>query len=304
MLDISQALLPVFLVILFGYTLRRIGFPGDDFWPHIERVVYFVLFPTLLFNKLARAPLDQLDVVPMMIALVLIILLIAVITLLLKPLLRIDGAAFSSLFQGNIRFNGYIAIAIAAMLNPANGVTLAAIAIMPMSPLMNTLSVLVLAFYASQTRPDWRSIGNALMRNPLIIGCMSGVLVNWLALPLPQTAWRFAEILGAGALPLGLLAVGAALRFESMRDQRNTILLSIFIKLMLTPALAWLLCLWLNLDAQISLIVMLIAALPTTSSAYVLARQMGGAHELMANIITLQTLAAIVTVPFILIGFR
>ena len=301
MAGISQALLPVFLVILFGYMLRRADFPGDSFWPYTERIVYFVLFPVLLFDKLARAPLDQLNATPMIIALVITVLTVATLTLLIRPLLKIDGPAFSSLFQGNARFNSYVGIAIAVMLDPETGLALAAIAIISMVPLLNVLCVLVLAFYASHTQPDWRGIGRALLRNPLIIGCTSGILINWLAIPLPQTVWRFTDIIGSGALPMGLLAVGAALQFEHIRNDRNIIVLSVIAKLLIVPAIAWLMCLLLGIDGHTRNMILLFTALPTSSTSYVLARQMGGAHGLMASIITVQTLVATVTVPLILL---
>ncbi|MEM7019441.1 MAG: AEC family transporter [Pseudomonadota bacterium] len=300
MTDITQALLPVFLVILFGYALRRIEFPGDEFWPHVERLVYFVLFPVLLFGKLASAPLEQLSTAPMIVVLLVSIFVIATLTLLLRPWLKIDGPVFSSLFQGNVRFNSYVAIAIAIMLDPTTGLTLAAIAVITMVPLLNVLCVVVLAFHASREQPDWRSIASALLRNPLIIGCFAGISVNLLAVPLPQTVWRLADILGAGALPLGLLAVGAALRFEQIQDNRMIILLSVAIKLLVFPAVAWCMCILLEVDLHTRSMILLFTALPTAGSAYVLARQMGGAHTLMASIITLQTLISVITVPIIL----
>ena len=187
MLAILGALAPVFLLIVFGYGLGRGGFPGDGFWPHLERLIFFVLFPALLIDSLATAELGALDVGPLAAALIAAVLAVAALVMALRPVLKVDGPAFASIFMGATRFNTYVGIAAAGALYGASGLTVAALAIAVLVPLVNVLSVLMLVAVAPPgdgarrwSRALWESV-----RNPLILGSVAGIALNILGLGLP-----------------------------------------------------------------------------------------------------------------------
>ncbi len=300
-IPVITALTPVFLIILLGYVFKRLQFPGDAFWPLMEKVTYFVLFPALLIDNLISAsPLQNLTVLSMGLALLSTVLLMSGLLIISQPWLPVSGPTFTSIFQGAIRFNGYIGIAIALALHGAPGVTLSALAIAAMVPVINVLCVTVLAHYASHERMRWQAILQALTRNPLILGCLTGIILNLTQIPIPHALRETTDILGRAALPFGLLAIGAGLQFRLVSEDHWGLLISSAVKLLIFPILVKLFCQFWQLDPQTTHVAVIFAAVPTASSGYILARQMGGNASLMANIITAQTLLAMLTLPIAL----
>lgn len=298
-MSLVSALLPVFSLILLGLLLKKIRFPGDKgFWDGAERLIYYVLFPSLLFTNLASAELEAVPVGAMAGVLAGAVLIVTLTLLLIRPLLGIPGAAFSSLFQGAIRQNTYVGLAGAAAIAGSRGLTLASVAIAVLIPLLNLLSVGVLSYFSGG-----RGWGRALLeivRNPLILACVAGIALNYGGISLPNWIADPLAMLGRAALPLGLLSVGAALRLTVGAGELKAIVLASAAKLLLIPWLVWLGCGQVGLEAQATTVALLFAAVPTSVSSYILARQLGGDEHLMAAIITVQTLLAMVSMPWVL----
>jgi len=297
---VLRVLLPIFLIIFMGYGFRRVNFPGAHFWPLLEKITYFIFFPALLIDKLATAPLAQINEHALISVLLGALLLTTALLMVIRPFLGITGAAFTSVFQGSIRFNSYVGLAIVATLPLASGVSLAALALATMVPVINVLCVLILAHYAAHKPATATLIGRAILRNPLIIACLIGIILNRSPLNLPVMLQDTLTLLGRAALPLGLLTVGAALQFNVIKAHILSIVLSSGIKLILLPLLTYAWCQLLTVQHPILTVAVLFSALPTATSAYILARQMGGDEGLMANIVTVQTLIAALTLPGLL----
>lgn len=295
-----SALMPVFSLILLGLLLGRFRFPGAEFWPGAERLIYYVLFPLLLFTNLARAPLQGVPVGDMVVILAGAVMGVSVLLLLVRPLLGISGPAFSSVFQGAIRQNTYVGLAGAAALAGSRGVTLAAVAIAVLIPLLNLLSVGVLSMFGASGRRGWGGAFLEIIRNPLILACAAGIGANYFGLHLPALVMDPLEMLGRASLPLGLLSVGAALRFGMNQRELRAVLISSCFKLLLMPFLVLLACRELGVTGDAALISLLFAAVPTSVSSYILARQLGGDEHLMAAVITVQTLFAMASMPWVL----
>lgn len=291
------ALAPVALVIALGWGLRRARFPGDAFWAPAERLTYYVLFPALLVNNLAGAPLAALPVAPMALAVAGAILAGAAAMMVLKPRLGVDGPGFTSLFQGAIRQNSYAGVAAAAALYGQAGVTLAAVVLATFIPLVNLLSVGVLGRYAGATPAGWREAGRSIARNPLILACLGGAALNALGIGVPLGLGTVLDILGRAALAFGLLSVGAGLSFAGLRRARRGIAATCAVKLIGVPLVAALACALLGLEGVSAGVVILFAALPTASSSYILARLMGGDAPLMAQVVAATTVGAAITMP-------
>ncbi len=294
---VAPALLPVFGLIIFGYVLRLTDWLAEDFWLNVERLAYFILFPALLLGTVARADLTP-AFWPMFGALFSGLLITGLVIAVSGPQLRrvagADAAAFTSMFQGGIRPNTYIATATAAGLFGPPGLTIAAVGIAAAVPLVNVLSVTILARHIAGG--SYRVLLQQLARNPLIIAIAIGALLN-LAGGLPFAADQFIALLGQAALPLGIMSVGAALKPRLIAVEARAIAVSAAFKLFFLPAtvvsLAWLL----GVTGPPLIVAILFAAVPTSASSFILARQMGGDHTLLAGLLTAEILIAFVTLP-------
>ena len=297
---VIAALLPVFLLILLGVVLKRSLIRPEAQWQGLERLTYYVLFPALLVQTLVKADLSKVPIAGVGGALFISALAMSLLCLALRPVLtrlEIDGPAFTSIFQGAIRWQTYVGLAVSGSLYGASGLALASVAMVAIIPLVNVLSVTVLAHYASPERRSARDIALTIARNPLILACIAGLALNQLHVPLPKLWHDVADALSQASLAIGLLVTGAGLHFEGLTRSRLAAALGVGLKLVAMPALALALAVWFGLTGPSLVIVAVCAAVPTSPSAYVMARQMGGDAPLLAQIITLQTVLATVTMP-------
>jgi malonate transporter len=297
---VIAALLPVFLLIVLGFILKRSLMRLDTQWHGLERLTYYVLFPTLLIQTLVKADLSDVPVAGVGGALLVSALLMSLLCLALRPLLsrwNIDGPAFTSIFQGATRWQTFVALAVSGNLFGNTGLALASVAMVAIIPLVNVFSVSVLAQYASPEKQSVRAIVMTVAQNPLIWACVIGLVVNVTHLPLPKVWHDVAEALGRSSLGIGLLVTGAGLHLEGLFRPSLAASIAVFLKLVLMPVLGIALALWFGISGSSLVIVAVCSAVPCASSAYVLARQMGGDAPLLAHIITLQTILAAITMP-------
>jgi malonate transporter and related proteins len=300
MLEILLVVLPVFLLIFAGQLCRRRAFPGEGFWEPAERLTYFVLFPSLLVITLAEADVSRLTVVPAALGTTVAILAMTGLALALRPWLGIGGAAFTSFYQGIVRFNTYIGLSVAFGLWGEAGLAAAAVVLGAVVPLVNLTSIFVLARYGTVAQPTLAGVARQIATNPLILACLAGAVLNLTGVGPPPVVGDMLRILGRAALPIGLLAVGAALDLAAARRAKRVSGLASLLKLAALPALAYGLGLAFGAEGVALSVGVLFAALPTATSAYILARQLGGDAAFMANLCTLQTLLALVTLPLVL----
>ena len=168
-----------------------------------------------------------------------------------------------------------------------------------MIPLVNVISVIVLATYAGSHPPTVRYVAGQLMRNPYISACLAGAVLNAWQVPVPAVIVEFGDILGRASLAVGLLVVGGGLMLDQLVRPKPIVLAAVALKLMAKPLLALGLGLMFGLRGAELVVVAIAAAVPSAPNAYVLARQMGGDGPLMAEILTVQILAAALTLPAI-----
>jgi predicted permease len=300
MLQIVLVVLPVFLLIFVGWLCRWQAFPGDGFWAPAERLTYFLLFPVLLVTTLAKADFASLQILPMAGAISVAILVMTGLTLLLRMRLRIPGPTFTSVFQGSVRMNTYIGLSVAFGIYAEQGLAAAALAVAAIMPLANVLCVLVLARYGKGAQPSLIGVLRQLAGNPLILACIVGGCLNLLGLGLPPVVGPMMEILSRAALPLGLLAVGAALDFRAARASSQLVLITAGLKLIVLPVLTLGALFALGVGGVAAFVAVLFNGLPTATSAYILARQLGGDAALMASLITVQTFLSMLSLPLVL----
>lgn len=304
MILVLGALLPVFLVIALGVVLKRGLLPEASHWIALERLTYFVLFPALLIVNIARADLGDVAVVEVSTALLGSVALFGVLlSVFRRPLsdaLGLTGPGYTSLFQGALRWNTYIALAVSGSLAGPRGLAVAAVGLAVMIPALNALSVAVLARHGENGGASNRLLIMQLVHNPFIWSCGLGALINAFHVPIPAVILTFADILGRASLALGLLVVGAGLRLGDLRRPRLATWFSCAIKLFALPAVAIAIGLALGLKEVDLLVVAVGASVPSAPNGYVLARQMGGDAPLLAEMLTVQTLLAAVTMPAVI----
>ncbi|MBS3785910.1 MAG: AEC family transporter [Gammaproteobacteria bacterium] len=296
---ILSALLPLFALILIGTALRRANFPGDAFWPALERLIYFVFFPALLISSLGNAALDATRLLPLFLALLLALAAGSALVFALSPLLKLTGPALSSVYQGSLRFNSYLGIVIVLNVMGPAAMPTAALVIALFIPLLNVACVLVLTRCADRHATPG-AVTKSLISNPLILGCLIGLALNLTGLGVPALADRLLSILASAAVPLGLMSVGAGLQFRRLRQDMAPILSSSLIKLLILPLVGWGIALVMGLQPLETEMLVLFLALPAATSAYILARQLGGDHTLVSGLLTFQTALAAITLPLIL----
>lgn len=299
---ILLALLPIVLLIGLGVGLRRSDFIGAAFWPQAERLCFYVLLPALFVHSLVTAPLAGVPIAALAGVLVASTLLVAALLLACRRALGFEGAAFTSVFQGGVRFNNYVGVSVAAGLFGAQGVALAAVANAAIVPTVNILCVLVFARFGSLGRPTPLGLLRHLALNPLVLACGVGIGMKSSGISLPPGLEPALRALGQASLPLGLLCVGAALDFGTARRWARPVLVASAAKFVAMPLATFAACWALGLHGPAAATALMFQALPTASSSYIMARQLGGDAPLMAGITAVQTVLAALTMPLVLIG--
>ena len=307
MLQTFLALAPVFLLIAIGWFVRATWLPEDSLWRPIEKLAYYLLIPALVIHDLYLADLGSLPFARMAIALLGAIAIMTALLLILRPvlsplLIRRDKS-FTSVFQGSIRANFFIILGAAPALLPADSAALVIVAVAFFTVTVNILSVLVLARWGSEGEADLASLLKKLLTNPFIVATAIGIGANVSGLEVPHVVDTTIAMLAGAGVPAALLTAGSGLRLASIGEHLPGILAASTARLLAMPAIAYGLGWLLGLEAPVLAMLVLFHGQPTSTSSYVLARQMGGDHELMAAILTTQTLLAIVTIPALLAFF-
>ena len=284
-------LLPDFALIVLGWLICRHTPLNRPVWDGAERLVYYVLFPALLFNSILRHPLALGSALPLAASGLAIVAVGVVASYALRAWPGVDERLHASGAQTAFRFNSYVALAMADRLAGTQGVAWTALIMSVCVPLCNVAAVWPLARHGGQ------GYLRELARNPLILATGSGLLCNLLGVRLPGLADVTLGRMGAAALPLGLMAVGAGLQFGALREGPKLAAALMSIRHLLLPAVALGLVMGTALPSGQQAIVMAFAAMPTASSAYVLAVRMGGHGAYTAGLVTLSTLIGMVALP-------
>jgi malonate transporter and related proteins len=284
-------LLPDFLLIALGALLVRTHALSRSLWDSVEKLVYLVLFPALLFGAITRNPVSLQAATPLAGITLAVLVLGMALALGLRALPRVDGLLHASGAQTAFRFNSYVALAIAERLAGGPGLAWMALVVAVAVPVANVGAVWPLA------RQGGQGLVRELARNPLILATVAGLLFNATGLNLPAIAHTTLHRLGAAALPLGLMAVGAGLQMGALRLAPVLAAALLGIRHLVLPAFALLLLWQSGLARPQQAVLMAFASLPTASTAYVLAVRMGGNGPYTAGLVTVSTLLGMVTLP-------
>ena len=284
-------LLPDLLLIVVGYLLCRHTALNRSVWDGAERLVYYLLFPVLLFGSIVKSPLSPATTLSLAGCGIAVVGTGVVLAYAVGRWPGVDARLHASGAQTAFRFNSYVALALAERLGGAQGVAWTALLVAICVPLCNVAAVWPLARHGGQQ--PWKEIA----RNPLIISTVAGLLANLAGLKFPEAIDTTIQRIGVAALPIGLMAVGAGLRFEALATSPKLAAAFLSIRHFALPLVALGITALVDLpDAQRRIIVAF-AALPTASSAYVLAARMGGHGPFVAGLVSMSTLLGMITLP-------
>lgn len=296
------AVLPAFLVILLGFFLRSQRFPVYGFWRQAESITYVVFLPTLLFRSLATTTIELAQFLELGSVILLGYALQTAVCFALQFTLKLPKKTFAALYQGAIRFNNYIGIALIMALYGPTGIAIYAVIIAMAIPLSNLLNIAVMTHYASESDFSLWLVLRRIMRNPLIIGTMAGGVANLFSqyFPAPLAySMPFINIIANAALPIGLMCVGAAISRQEVNNTRLPLLMVTTLKLGVFPIAMLAATYALGMTGLEQQVAVLFAALPCAASGTTIARQFGASVTLSANTTALTTLLSLLTLPAI-----
>jgi malonate transporter and related proteins len=295
----AQLLFPDFALILCGYLICRFTQLGRPLWEQVESLVYYVLFPVLLFHAITKAQIPWKSSGSMLGAVFVFAVSAVFLSYLVRRLPGVAREDFASSAQIGFRFNSYVALALAERLAGAQGLMWIALIIGLCVPLFNIAAVWPMARQAGM------GFGAALLRNPLIVGTLAGVLANVLGLQVPAFAEPAVARIGQASLALGLMAAGAGLQLGHVfntASRLRTGVAQLLIRHLMLPLVAVGLVHLFKLDATQAIILLMFSAMPTASSCYVLATRMGHQPQapFVAGLVTLSVILGMLSLPFAL----
>jgi malonate transporter and related proteins len=296
----AQLLFPDFALIVCGYLICRYTQLGRPLWEQVESLVYYVLFPVLLFHAISRSPLDWGAASGLVGAALVLAACGVLLSYAVAKLPVVAQTDFASSAQVGFRFNSYIALALAERLAGQQGLLLIAVIIGVCVPIFNAAAVWPMV---KHSRQSGQSFGKALLKNPLIIGTVSGLIANVLGISVPSFAEPAVVRMGQASLALGLMAAGAGLQLGQIFDTASRVRTGVAlltIRHLLLPLIAIVLVKLFGLDATQATVLLMFSALPTASSCYVLATRMGFDGAFVAGLVTLSTALGMLSLPLAL----
>lgn len=297
MLQMINILFSPIALIALGFYLFQSRTLDEKFWNGAEKLNYYVLFPSLLFSSLASANMHMGHLDSILTVIFAMMIIIIVSTYVFAKLNKSPDAHFGVYIQSLIRFNTYIGLSIATTLsNPEIRsilVNILAIAI----PFVNVVSILSLT---PKNQLNIKNIAISLIKNPLINSCILGIAFNLLQIPIWTGFQSLLQAFSSSSLMLGLLCVGTAIQLKGMQAYFKTAFIISFVRLCIIPISTFIVLQFFNLSYAAVIAIMIFFSIPTASAAYILTKLLNGDYQLMAAVISLQTILSVVTLAIML----
>ncbi len=296
MADVFLNVLPIFVITMLGSVIRSYWLKSDEFWQGVESLTYFMLFPIVLFNYISTAELQAGDLLKLNIVLIFATTIAGLLLILYKKFTKMENVIFTSVFQGGLRYNNYIFFGVAGALYGDEGLKVAAVIAAYMIIFTNIISVFVFNTYVTNVQEEntrskrWWLLLRNICSNPMILASAFGGIFNLLDLELNTGLHKTFDILSDSALALGVMNVGAGLRFVLTITDIKAIAVASISKLLILPIITFATLNLFALDDMTRSIGMVFGCLPCASSSYILSKQLGGDPESMATIVTFTTL--------------
>lgn len=300
------SILPVIALVALGHLARRWRLIAPESWPGIEQLGFRVLFPAILLTSIYRAELSVGALGRYLAALTLAFAATGALALALRRPLGLANPRTSSMFQGAMRFNSLLILAVAAQSLGSRALSDLAVAFAFLIPAFNISAIVALTLLPPEDRlrppasqdQAARRIAAEIVRNPLVLACIAGLALNLGGANLPDWLMAPLDWLGQGALAIGLLTVGAAIQLRRLWQSDLAMWAGVGMRLLLCPALFLAIAAWFALPGDQLASGLLATAAPGASVGYILARQMGGDADFYADMFTWQTVLSALSLPF------
>jgi len=296
---------PVFLLIILGNFLRRIKVPDISFWEINDKLCYWVLIPALLFHYISQINLSS-EMLYSYSVIIYVGFFIAILTvLILGKLLGYPPERWTSILQGAVRQNAFIALAITGSLFGDEGLKIASIFMLIYVPSINIIIVTTMVMNFGQSKKnasknEFITVFIELSKNPFILAMIAGLIFSIAQSEKLKVIIDTSGLLGSAALPIMLLTIGAKIKVRDLALTITPIIISNFLKLLALPLIAFFVANYLGLSEIEVVVAVIFAAVPTAVSSHTLARQFGADDQLMTSIITTQVILSFITIPILL----
>ena len=304
-IEIFLVISPVFILIILGNLLRRIGVPDLSFWHVSDKLIYWVLIPALLFHHVSQITLSSTMLANYAVVILSGLFVVTTLSFIAGKLFGYTPQIWTSVMQGAARHNAFIALAIAGSLFGNKGLALGAIFMVILIPVINIVIVSAMTSTLNQevgnnSRPSIFDVLFELIKNPFILAIATGLVISFVDAERIIIIHETTGLLGSAALPIMLLSIGANIKIREISLTITPIIIANVLKLLVFPIVVFFVSKSMNLSLFETTIAVIFAAVPTAASSYSLAKQFGAETQLMTSIITIQVALSFITIPIIL----
>ena len=296
---------PVFLLIILGNILRRIKVPDLSFWEVNDKFCYWVLIPALLFHFISQVNLSS-EMLYSYSALIFTGFFISFISIMiLGKILGYSPEVWTSILQGSMRQNAFIALAIAGSFYGDEGLKIASLFTFIYVPSINIIIITIMVISLKKTnqkdsKKGFKNIFIEIFKNPFILAMIAGLLFSFFNLKSMSIIIETSKLLGSAALPIMLLTIGANIKVKDLTLQITPIIISNTLKLLILPLVVYFVAVQIDLSKTETVVAVIFSAVPTATMSYTFAKQFGADYQLMRGILTTQVVLSFFTIPFLL----
>ena len=288
---------PLCVLLGIGYVLKYWLKLASVTTKQLNQMVFKLFLPVLLFKNIYTADLSSdFDIRVVVFAVCAILVMYGGLCFVI-PKVEPDRRKCSVMIQGIYRSNYVLyGIPVTAAIFDENHLGMASVLAAIIIPMINILAVLLFELFRDNGKMNWGQAGKGVLKNPLVIASVLGLLFVFLRIPVPALLMGSVSTLGSMATPLALIALGAEFHFSSMKRYRKQLWISVLGKLVFVPALMLTIAILLGFQGVNLVVLMVLFASPTAVASYTMACSMGGDGELAGQILVLTTLFSIVTI--------
>ncbi len=299
-----NVVLPLFLCIMVGYLLRRIGLLDEPLRLGLNRLCFKVFLPIYLFQNIATTDLGAAFHPGLLAFGCLGLIALFLVLMVLIPRLEKENARRGVLIQAIFRSNfALFGLPVALSLCGQERIGPTSLLLGVTVPIFNILAVICLETFRGG-KPSIRKMLRGIATNPLIIGSLLGILFNLLGVTLPEAVSKSVTDLGRVATPLSLVALGGSFMFSSIRSFRRPLLIGVCGRLIAVPLLMVTLGILLGFRDETLVPILIMFGAPTAVSSFPMAQQMGGDGELAASLVVFTSGGAILTIFLLVFGLK
>lgn len=294
----TNAVIPFMVYILLGAVSKKMGFVKEGFLKELNGVVFKVFFPFIMFNNLYDVDFGKLSDVGYVGFAVAATLIVIIASFLLVPLFSKDNRRRGVISQAIFRSNSVLyAIPLAQSVFGSEGATMASIVVAFVVPIYNIASVAILEYYRGG-KVSYGKLFVNILKNPLIIGAMAGILFNLLPLTMPECLVLPISELCNMATPLSLFVLGGTLHLSDMKKNLIPLSIGTVLKLILVPSLLAFIMANMGFRGNEFFVVFVMFATPVAAASYPMAQSMDADADLAGEYVVITTVLSIVTIFF------